>query len=383
MLHRLEEATGIPIKANIRLGTRVNGKLQNEAYFVLNEAPEVKEIYGEQPEFLEIMFPGDSLEAIAPAALECWSGTRDKDGKIIGGDLVCSGPGPREDGSTGVAVWRDRIRMPPEADCIGGRDQKTGYVQRHCRGEQCTDWLDAKGYPKCKQTMRLYFIIPRVSPTNVYRITTHAWHSMFEYYRLLNWVKETEGLAFKPFKIYKEAKSVKHWDASKGKEFSRAMPILRIEKDDLFLQVYGKLLSEKLKALRDSRFFLAAPPEPGPMLLDSEGPLDVEEVPLTPSQRADLILADAEVQEAFSKLETVMGKSFDVKARQMYVLKKEGEDDVRLAVIDGLTKSTLEVVNRTVHVEAQAEVQTASEVLEEPQVTAAELLDKVDPLPQG
>jgi hypothetical protein len=404
MLNRLAESTGIPVKANIRLGTRVNGKLQNEAYFVLAEAPEVKAVYGDQPEYLEVMFPGDDLDAVAPANLEWWSGTRDKDGNMIGGDLVCSGNGPFADGSPGVAVWKDRTRLPPAEECASERDPKTGFVQRYCRGEQCSDWLDAKGFPRCKQTMRLYFILPRVSPTNVYRITTHSWNTMFEYHRLLKWVQQTEGLAFKPFKIFKEAKSVKHWDSGKGREFSRAMPILRIEKDEMFMGLYGDTIKEQLKLLRDSRFFLVAPPEPEPMLLEGEGTIDMEEtqaVALSPAQRADVVLQDPEVQEGFDKLEAIMGKTFPsaearTKARHVYILQKESlAGNVRDNVIDGLTKSFLFVAGK---IQEQADREKAQESLtlgaapdpvmsgavpppEEDVPVTQEVLENLDPLP--
>lgn len=271
--------------------------------------------------------------------------------------------------------------MPPESEIISGRDPRTGYVQRACLAEQCSDWLDQKGYPKCKQTMRLYFIIPRVSPTNVYRITTHSWNSMYEYYRLLDWVRKTEGLAFKPFRIFKEAKSVKHWDSAKGKEFSRSMPILRIEKDDMFMRLYGTQLNEQLKAIRDSRFYLMAPPEPEPMLLDSESYVAPEKVEETPLQRALRIatplVTDPEVVEAFEKLEAVMNRGYDEKSRLSYIMKKFEEPDVKLAVLDGLTRSALEILSRTNAAIPFAPLEVSAEV----PVTAQEMLEKMDPLP--
>lgn len=348
MLNRLMESTGIPVKGNIRLGTRIDGKLENKAHFVLTEVPEVVEVYGPEPEFLEVMFPGDDLNAVAPTALEYWTGTRGKDGSIIDGAMVCSGPGPFADGSPGIAIWKDRNRMPPQDDCMGERDPKSGYVQRYCRGEGCSDWLDLKGFPKCKQTMRLYFILPRVSPTNVYRITTHAWNSMYDFYRLLDWVRKTEGLAFKPFKIYKEAKTVKHWDAAKGREYQRAIPILRVEKDDMFMQLYGAGIQERLKLLRDNRFYLMAPPESEPLLLDSEAGVAEEAQPteLTPAQRADAVLADPEVILAFEQLEVCLGRAMTHQQRQLYVLKKAGGADLRIDTLDGLQKSIVELMAR-------------------------------------
>jgi hypothetical protein len=351
----------------------------------LTDAPEVAAIYGEQPEFLEVMFPGDALDVIANAELQYWTGTRDKEGQIIDGALVCSGPGPTGDGTPGIAVWRDRNRTPPQEDCASSRDPRTGYMQRYCKGEGCCDWLDGRGFPKCKQTMRLYFIIPRVSPTNVYRITTHSWNTMFEVHRLLKWVKDTEGLAFKPFKLYKEAKTIKHWDSAKGKEFSRAMPILRIEKDDVFLPRYGLEIEEKLKTLRDSRFYLMTPPEPEPLLVSGESDMTQEAPEETPAQRAhriaNAVLAEADVQEGFAKLESAMDRVFDTKSRLMYIMKKSDAPDVKEAVLDGLTRSTMEVLAKSqpVMVEEVAPVTNEAAPIS-PEAPPAELLDKVDPL---
>lgn len=406
MLNRLLESTGAPpIKGNIRLGTRTNGKLQNEAYFVLNEVPEVKEVYGEQPDFLEVMFPGNNINYLIPANFEVWSGGKtDKDGNPVGGDLLCSGPGPSADGLPGIATWRNRDRLPPVEELASDRDPKTGHVLRHCRAEQCSDWLDAKGYPRCKQTMRLHFILPLVSPTNVYRITTHSWHAMFEIFKLLDWVNKTEGLAYKSFKLLKEPKSIKRWDSAKGKESSRVMPILRIEKDDMFLKIHGERLKETLRLLRENQFMLLAAPEPEPLLIDGEGALDMEEaqpVVLTPAQRADLVLQDPEVWEAFDKLEAVMGKTFPsaearTKARHVYILQKEAlSGNVRDNVIDGLTKSFLHVVGK---MQEQADREKAQEALtlgtapdpvtsgavpppEEDVVAPQETIENLDPLP--
>lgn len=86
--------------------------------------------------------------------------------------------------------------------------------------------------------------------------------------------------------------------------------------------------------------------------------------PLTPAQRADQVLADPEVQEAFAKLEDVMGKPFDIKTRQKYVLNKEGDGDTRVAVLDGLTKSVLEILAK-----------------KQQEAAPAEVIAQVDPLP--
>lgn len=345
MLNRIVESTGTPpVKGNIRLGTRIDGKLQNTPHFILDEVPEVKEIYGESPDFLEVIFPSENIEAVAFAELQLWSGgAKDAKGERVGGDLMCSGPGPMSDGRPGLATWKNRRAMPRNPDeILSERDPKTGFVSRKCMAEGCCDWVDDKGNPRCKQTMQLRFIIPRVSFSNVYRITTHSWNSMYEFYRLLEWVRSTEGLATTPFRIYKDLKSIKRWDNKSQSEMKRAMPILKINKDDMFWPTYGEVLKEKMKVLKEKRVILLSPPEPEPYLLEEPGEYEVVEQQLqleSPAQRAAAILSDPEVTQLFDLLEEATGNKIDTHKRLRGIALRESEPDVKAAVIEGLKEA--------------------------------------------
>jgi len=383
MLNSMIESTRIPVKASIGLGTRINGKMKNETYFVLKNAPEVAAVYGPEPEFLEVMFPKPSVADVAPSDLEYWTGKRDKEGNIVDGELLCSGPGPMSDGTPGVATWKDRNRMPPESDCLGPRDPATGWVKRACRQDGCCDWLDDKGYPKCKQTMRLFFIIPRVSPTNVYRITTHSWKSMREFYNQLLWVEDKEGLAFTPFRLYKEATNIKRWDVASGKELSRVMPILKIVKDDMFLTLYGAEIKEKFKVLREKQYFLGAMAEPEPIMLDAPDDTVVDVEPeLTPVQFAQQLLADPDITLAFGKLEDLKGIKFSNKIKMDAILKKKDEPDVKYAVLEALERSIIDALPKEQPQAPEPAAETVGVVEVEVQVQV-QALDSIDPLPAG
>jgi hypothetical protein len=370
MLTVFENSMRFPPCTPISLGTRVNGKLQNESYFILEKAPEVKAVYGDEPEFLEIMFPGDNIDAIAQTTLEYWAAGKKNDaGVSVGGDLICvSETGPLNDGTPGTATWKDRGRLSPPAQeerFVAERDPVTGFIARKCRGPECGDWV-AK---KCKQTMKIRFIIPRVSLRNLYMITTHSWNSMYEFMATLTWGgKFGGGIAYTPFRIYKGLKSIKHWDAEKGKEYSRAMPILRIKDAQDFMSLYGEEVKAGLRLLKEQRMYLTGAPEPvyleAPDGEDGGGDCVDIEAPPDPVQRADTILADDEVRVAFALLETALGRELDRKEKQTYVLKKEHAEDIKAAVLFGLNKSYCEILSK-------------KEVEPPPAVT----VDYIDPLP--
>jgi hypothetical protein len=354
----------------IGLGTRVNGKFQNESYFILDRAPEVKAVYGDEPDFLEIMFPGDNIDAIAQTTLEYWAAGKKNDAGVnIGGDLICiSETGPLSDGVPGNATWKDRGRLsppPPEERFVTERDPVTGYIVRKCRGPECNDWA-AK---RCKQTMKIRFMIPRVSLRNLYMITTHSWNSMYEFMDTLRWgAKLGGGIAYTPFRIYKGLKSIKHWDSEKGKEYTRAMPILRIKEAQDFMALYGDAVKAGLRLLQEQRMYLTGAPDPVYLEApdgesEDSGCIDVE-VPPDPAQRANLILADDEVRVAFALLETALGRGLDLKEKQTYVLKKEHAEDIKAAVLFGLNKSYCDILSK-------------KEVEPPPAVT----VEQIDPLP--
>src|SRR5688572_5033482 len=167
-----ERNRGPSFRGRIRLGIKVAKGGRDEMpedvhYFVLEEVPEVAQVYGPKPTELEIMFINDDPDIAYPTWLKYFGGAiKDpKTKKSLGGKLYCKGNGPDHTGAPGIA---EHFAM---------KDPKTGIVPtRPCLGPGCSDW-DDKG-KKCKQHMQLRFIIPRVSLFDVYAISTNSWNSI-------------------------------------------------------------------------------------------------------------------------------------------------------------------------------------------------------------
>lgn len=404
MLNMLTERSARPVvEGVIRLGTRESlsgGRIRNEPYFILKDAPEVAAAYGtETPDAIHIVFPSNDLEQIAHTGLYYWRGVKDKaTGKMVSGKKpACySEKGPYIDGTPGEAIWYDRNTLPPQGDILSERDPATGYIRRVCRGKDCVHWQDDRGRPMCKAAMMLKFYVPMTGYFMLHRCITHSKTSMGEIYEYLRWFVGTQpgGLLGKVFKLYKDSSVITRWDNNSQSETKQVMPILKIKQDREWGAKFGEVVTAKFKQnnqvmplfLTGSATDQFLPPpfedsgEEGVDYVDADEDTPAEPVVLTPAQRADLVLSDPEVQEAFGKLETAMGKPLDVRTRQSYVLKKEGEGDVKVAVIDGLTRSTLEILAKNAP-QPEPEPEPAP-VVEEPAPDAQEPnLGSIDPLP--
>jgi len=409
------------VEGIIRLGTKdvaAGGMIKNEPYFILKDAPEVIKAYNnETPEAIHIVFPSNDLSEVANTSLSYWKGVYDKSGKMIPATKpVCSSEkGPGIDGTPGEAIWFDRNSLPPREDMLSDRDPNNGYIKRVCRGEGCCHWVDAKGRSMCKAAMVLKFFVPMTGYFDLHRCVTHSKTSMGEIYGYLSSfiVSQPGGLLGKVFRLYKEGSVVHRWDDKKKAEVKTIMPILKIKQDREFVAKYGAEMTARFnKNNQVMPVFISSgasdtvflPPldddsEDGVVFVDDE-PIQAE---MTPAQRADVVLQDPEVWEAFDKLEAVMGKTFPsvearTKARHVYILQKEAlSGNVRDNVIDGLTKSFLHFVEK---LQVQVDQEKKQEELtlgatpdpvmsgavpppeeDVPTTTVQETLDSLDPLP--
>lgn len=104
----------------IRLGRKIptqNGKSRpsDVEYFVLDEAPELKEIYGETPQELDIMFTSDDEDVVASNYLRMYrcSNPNEPDKNKRKNFLTCIGEG--EDPNTGTSTYANWIdNKPPQ-----------------------------------------------------------------------------------------------------------------------------------------------------------------------------------------------------------------------------------------------------------------------------
>ena len=147
-----------PRSGKIRLGIKKEkqgGSTYPSAtdYFIC--PPEVKEVFGEEPTELTIMFPVEDEKRFASQWLKCYSLTR---------GLVCKG-----DGETATAYI----------------DKKTGEIANKDSGDvemrevECNpDTCPKYAAKQCRPIMTLLFLLPNVSGLGVWQINTSSFHSI-------------------------------------------------------------------------------------------------------------------------------------------------------------------------------------------------------------
>lgn len=344
-IREVSERPRIPIKGTIRLGVREEGRTgdsypKTKEYFVLDDAPEVKKVYGDDPKELDIRFPGNDLNKVIPTWFKLWTPSLKKGNEIVQGRLLCQGDGPL-DGAPGTAEWKDRNRMPV-GDVLGPRDPKTGFVKRPCMGKECPDAFDGKGYPKCKQTMQVFCILPLVSFGDVYIISTSSWGSIRSFHNLLGWHQTAfnpDYIVFNYYKLAREEEAIRYFDKRESKEKDSVQYIMKLfhqDKEEFEAKYVDRLKNRQAQISAGSMsIYLPDHEEASQLPMDElypmiEAPI-VEEK--TAEQLADVVAQDEEVSNAFTLLETAMGKKFPPKARQIAVLKKIKEPDVKAAVL--------------------------------------------------
>ena len=143
----------------IHLGIKVKNKNGVEYpkatdYFVC--PPEVQEVYGEQPDRLDIIIPVEDEEMWCNQYYRQYSRTR---------GLVCKG-----DGET------CRRMIDRQTGAIANRDSKEVVWKEDlpCHGRDCPDY-QAK---KCQEVMNLQFLLPRVPGLGIWQIDTGSINSI-------------------------------------------------------------------------------------------------------------------------------------------------------------------------------------------------------------
>lgn len=130
-------------------------------YFVLPEdRPDLKELFGEKPRELTIMFPTDDLEIVAPQYFKRYgSGT----------GLVCKG-----DGVTASMV-----------------NQETGeFEEITCPGLEC-DWFEPKKH--CRHVMNLQFLLPDFISDGVWQLDTTSFFSIVNFNGSWDFIRTLTG----------------------------------------------------------------------------------------------------------------------------------------------------------------------------------------------
>jgi hypothetical protein len=341
-IQTVESAVQLPILGKIRLGVRKEAKSgalypSTVEYFVLTDAPEVAKIYGEDPKELDIIFPSDDLDMVLPTWLKWYSaGSKDKTGAIIGGKLNCIGNGPDENGN------------PGEAKFFAGRDHLTKVIPtRPCKGEGCPDWKNHKGDSQCKQMMRVICILPRVTLYGAYEIDTSSWKSIRSFHSQLRLVQALNKGSFKfiPFKIVREETSTNYIDKD-GAQKSSSQFIMFLKPNEDFMLKHGKEVAARLEAFKAapqillpaSNELIEAPMEDHYPALEV-GSMEVETTSQEQVFKAEELLNDPDIVQAFDRLEKMNNTQFSPKNRLIAIRKKEKEADPKAAVLAEIDKA--------------------------------------------
>jgi hypothetical protein len=166
MIKGVSDIRRFPRAGKIHLGiktTNDKGKEFPKAvdYFVLPEdRPDLKELFGEKPRELTIMFPTDDLEIVAPQYFKRYgSGT----------GLVCKG-----DGVTASMV-----------------NQDTGeFEEITCPGLEC-DWFEPKKH--CRHVMNLQFLLPDFISDGVWQLDTTSFFSIVNFNGSWDFIRTLTG----------------------------------------------------------------------------------------------------------------------------------------------------------------------------------------------
>lgn len=357
-IQRIASRVSLPLLGKFRLGIKRESKSgskfpTNAETFLLHDLPEyyqekIREIYGDDPRELDVIFPLNDLEKVAP----CWltwyaAGVENKDGSVIGGKLMCRGNGPDEQGNPGTALF------------YGDPDPVTGLPkERECLGENCPDWNTAKGYRQCKPLLTLRVMLPRVTMSGVFGITTTSWYSIQSFYEQMNMfnVLYNGVVAGVPLKLARIETAIRYKDQQSGKEKVNTHHIMKVMSNEGFFERHRGDIEKVAKSIQSNMGVLSisAPSHEDDLHEDyyprlAAGDTNEEgyhvalpegkEAPKSPLEISQGLVEDPEIKAGFDEYESLSGKSFSPQKRLLSVRKFEGKDDQRdqvLATLRGL-----------------------------------------------
>jgi hypothetical protein len=171
----LSELVRIPRLGKIHLGVKVKSKEKKDVqypkatdYFVVPN--EVKNIYGDKPTELQIMFPVEEPELFAQQWLRAYSLTQ---------GLVCIGSG---------VEGRRKVDMATGA--IADHETKQWeWREISCDPQECPEYQTKR----CRRVMNLQFLLPEVPGLGVYQIDTSSFYSIVNINSMIKMLKGILG----------------------------------------------------------------------------------------------------------------------------------------------------------------------------------------------
>ncbi len=226
-----DRVVDIPIYGKIRLGKKVqtssgSERPENSPTFILEECPEVRDVYGDNPDTLDIKFFAYDLEQIIPHHYELFGGGfKGQNGSMVNGQLWCRGDGNK------AHVFKDKNHETGAVPC------EQCPMPEFCQRAKTGDRIN------CKPRMRIRFILPKVHPLRVYQITTNSIVNIqhifgeIQHYSRMDFHLPVEQRHFLDtvWKLKKvKHENFKYYDKIKGKQMTSAPFLLEIEQYDKF-----------------------------------------------------------------------------------------------------------------------------------------------------
>jgi hypothetical protein len=279
MIKGLSEQRQMPRLGKIRTGVKVANKSGNGEhpesvdYFVLPD--ELKEVFGDKPKSLPIMFPVEDETKFANQFYKAYSSFR---------GLVCKGDGETcwrlIDTKTGDFAHRDTV--------------ETIRKELPCTGRDCTLYQQKK----CKEVMNLQFLLPSVPGLGVWQLDTSSYHSIVAVNSAVELIRSICGrISMIPLRLTIEPKEV----SPDGKK--KIVNILQIRTDITLAEI------QKLGALPPSQVMLPPPDEDKPDLLYPE--VDDEPEVVTSKKQAKKDIDDNWPDDKPKEQKTQSDKDFD------------------------------------------------------------------------
>lgn len=198
MIPGISNVRRLPRLGKIRLGEKRKSEKSGKEYpaaldyMNVEDAPGVKEVYGDKPTELDVMFPVEDQDVFFPQALKAYRASglfcKSDDGQTA----VRVRVGPGEGGAVQDKQGEDFIKAK-------GLDVAVGDMfELPCPHQSCPFYES----DKCKPIGRLLFMLPKVPRFGVYEITTSSRNSMIGVNSYLDAIRAVAGrVSMVPLKL--------------------------------------------------------------------------------------------------------------------------------------------------------------------------------------
>jgi len=218
----------IPRKGKIKLGKLKEGDKgpypSPTDHFVCPD--EVREVFGEEPKELDIVFPSDDEELVAQQWYRCYSKTK---------GLVCVGDG---------VSCRRKVDLDTGAMASRHTREWEWMEDLACNPQDCPAYLSKR----CKRMMNLQFLLPTVKGLGAWQVNTSSWHSIVNINNFLRTVRQYCGhIAWLPLVLRLEPQEVEPPGVSR-----HTVHVLKLDSKFSLVELLAHVRKEETRVLMPS-----------------------------------------------------------------------------------------------------------------------------------